>query len=92
MKSRADVVHVSPANHFPTGVIMSSKRRHELLAWVHGKPDRFIIEDDYDSEIRYGGRAPAPLITQDESQRVIYLNTFSKTLVSFFAHCLYDTA
>ena len=81
MKSRADVVHVSPANHFPTGVIMSSKRRHELLDWVHGKPDRFIIEDDYDSEIRYGGRAPAPLIAQDESQRVIYLNTFSKTLV-----------
>lgn len=80
-KSRADVVHVSPANHFPTGVIMSSGRRRELLFWLCEKPDRYIIEDDYDSEIRYGGRAPAPLVTQDETQRVIYLNTFSKTLV-----------
>ena len=53
-KSRADVVHVSPANHFPTGVIMSSGRRRELLSWLCEKPDRYIIEDDYDSEIRYG--------------------------------------
>ena len=81
MKSRADVVHVSPANHFPTGIIMSSDRRQELLSWANEKTGRFIIEDDYDSEIRYGGRAPAPLITQDHAQKVIYLNTFSKTLV-----------
>lgn len=80
-KSSAQVVHVSPANHFPSGVVMSSRRRQELLDWLHEDARRLIIEDDYDSEIRYGGRAPASLITQDESERVIYLNTFSKTLV-----------
>lgn len=80
-KSRAQVVHVSPANHFPTGITMSASRRQELLQWLDEAPDRYLIEDDYDSEIRYGGRAPAPLITQDTHQRVIYLNTFSKTLV-----------
>ena len=80
-ESRAKVVHVSPANHFPTGVTMSMQRRKELLDWLEAEPDRYVIEDDYDSEIRYGGRAPAALITQDTQQRVIYLNTFSKTLV-----------
>ena len=80
-KSHADIVHVSPANHFPTGITMSPKRRKELLDWLQTKPGRYLIEDDYDSEIRYRGRAIAPLITQDSQQRVIYLNTFSKTLV-----------
>lgn len=80
-QSRANIVHVSPANHFPTGITMSHERRVELMAWLYEKPNRYIIEDDYDSEIRYGKRAFAPLIAHDHKQRVIYLNTFSKTLV-----------
>lgn len=79
--SGASIVHVSPANHFPTGVTMSADRRHELLDWLTEDPRRYIIEDDYDSEIDYGGRTYPSLMTQDMTQRVIYLNTFSKTLV-----------
>ena len=79
--SMASVVHVSPANHFPTGAVMSQERREALLEWVAEKPQRFIIEDDYDSELRFSGRALPPLATQDTTNSTIYLNTFSKTLV-----------
>ena len=80
-ESPAEVVHVSPANHFPLGIEMSSDRRRALLDWVNKDPHRYIIEDDYDSELRFGGRAQPSLFTQDFNQKVIYLNTFSKTLV-----------
>ncbi len=79
--SAADIVHVSPANHFPTGVAMSQRRRDELISWVHEEPQRFIIEDDYDSELRFSGRAMPALFSQDNQGKIIYLNTFSKTLV-----------
>ena len=78
---KVDAVHVSPANHFPTGVVLSPERRERLLEWVHGSDRRYIIEDDYDSELRYAGRALPPLFTQDTQDRVVYLNTFSKILV-----------
>lgn len=77
----ADVVHVSPANSFPTGAVMPLSRRTKLLEWAHENPDRYIIEDDYDSELRFTGRALPPLFTQDDHDKVIYMNTFSKTLV-----------
>lgn len=80
-KTDASVVHVSPSNHFPTGVIMPITRRLELLHWAAAKPERYIIEDDYDSEFRYVGRHIPPLYVEDSSKRVIYINTFSKTLV-----------
>ena len=77
----ADVVHVSPSNHFPTGAILSQKRRDHLIEWVRAQPQRYIIEDDYDSELRFSGRAMPALFSQDNDGKVIYLNTFSKTLV-----------
>lgn len=80
-KSRADVVHVSPANHFPTGTVMSINRRFELLKWASLKAERYIIEDDYDSELRYTAKVIPPLYTIDKSSKVIYMNTFSKTIV-----------
>ena len=80
-KSPAKVVHVSPANHFPLGIEMSTDRRRALLEWASRDPRRYIIEDDYDSELRYSGRSQPSLFTQDVNQKVIYLNTFSKTLV-----------
>ncbi len=80
-RGRAEVVHVSPANHFPLGIEMSAPRRRQLLDWAAQRAERYIIEDDYDSELRFGGRPQPPLITQDTHQKVIYLNTFSKTLV-----------
>ena len=50
VKENSNIVHISPANNFPLGNIMQVKRRQELLAWAAAGPDRFILEDDYDSE------------------------------------------
>lgn len=80
-ESGADVVHISPANHFPTGIVMPVTRRIELFEWVNRIKKRYIIEDDYDSEFRYTGRFILPLYAQDTQNRVIYINTFSKSLV-----------
>lgn len=80
-ESGADVVHISPANHFPTGIVMPITRRLELFEWVNRIRKRYIIEDDYDSEFRYNGRFILPLYAQDTQNRVIYMNTFSKSLV-----------
>lgn len=79
--SPATVAHVSPANLFPVGTVMSASRRAAVLDWLHARPGRYLIEDDYDSELRFAGRALPPLFTQDDSDGVVYLNTFSKTLV-----------
>ena len=78
----ADVVHLSPTHHFPTGITMPISRRYELLAWANALPGRCIIEDDYDSEFRLTGRPIPSLQSIDESGRVIYMNTFSKSLAS----------
>ena len=80
-KSGCNVLHVSPANHFPTGTVMPVKRRQELLSWAMQEDSRYILEDDYDSEFRYSGAAIAPLYSMDNSGKVIYMNTFSKTLI-----------
>lgn len=76
----ADVVHISPSHHYPTGIVMPITRRQELLRWAAEQPERYILEDDYDSEFRFVGRPIPTLFSVDESGRVIYLNTFSKTI------------
>lgn len=80
-ESDVDIVHVSPANHFPTGIAMPVSRRGQLLEWASRASKRFIIEDDYDSEFRFRGKYIEPLYAQDVQEKVIYMNTFSKTLV-----------
>lgn len=81
--SRADIVHVSPSHHFPTGIVMPAARRSQLLTWATHESDRYILEDDYDSELRpQGAPVPALLSQAGAKERVIYLNTFSKTLAS----------
>lgn len=80
----ADVVHVSPSHHFPTGIVMPVRRRLELLKWAEQAPGRFIIEDDYDSEFRFNGKPIQTLQSYDTNSRVIYINTFSKTLSPSF--------
>ena len=80
-ESGADVIHVSPSNHFPTGIIMPVTRRMELFEWANHVRKRYIIEDDYDSEFRYSGHLINPMYTQDTRNKVIYINTFSKSLV-----------
>ena len=75
----AHVLHISPSHHFPTGVITPLTRRQELLAWANAA-DRYIIEDDYDSEFRFSAHPMPTMQSLDGGQRVIYMNTFSKTL------------
>lgn len=78
-KSSADVLHISPSHHFPTGGVTPVAKRYELLSWAK-KCGGYIIEDDYDSEFRLTGRPVPPLQSIDSEGRVIYINTFSKSL------------
>ena len=82
IRSKASIVHVSPTHHFPTGIDMPATRRYELLSWAAQNPEHFIIEDDYDSEFRLIGRPIPALQSIDTEDRVIYINTFSRTLSS----------
>lgn len=77
---RAQVVHLSPSHHFPTGVVTPIGRRQALLAWAEGAPGRYLIEDDYDSEFRLAGRPIPTLQSIDRSGKVIYLNSFTKSI------------
>ena len=79
-KTDANLAYVTPAHQYPTGVIMPIGRRSQLLGWAKKDPDHYIIEDDYDSEFRFVGRPIPTLFSVDEAGRVIYLNTFSKTI------------
>jgi len=76
----AQVLHISPAHHFPTGLVTPLSRRQELLAWAREQPGRYIIEDDYDSEFRFSAHPLPTLQSLDGGEKVIYMNTFSKTL------------
>ena len=78
--SGARVVHVTPSHHFPLGTVMPVTRRRELLAWASAGEGRYIIEDDYDSEFRFSGRPIPALQSLDAGERVVYLNTFAKSL------------
>ncbi|WP_152396958.1 MocR-like pyridoxine biosynthesis transcription factor PdxR [Paenibacillus guangzhouensis] len=73
------LVFVTPSRQFPTGAVLSLERRQQLLAWA-SRRNGVIIEDDYDSEIRYGGRPIEPLKSLDLEGRVVYVGTFSKTM------------
>lgn len=81
-KISANIIHISPSHHFPTGVITSVSKRYSLLEWASGSPERFIIEDDYDSEFRLAGKPIPSMYSIDVLDKVIYMNTFSKSLAS----------
>jgi GntR family transcriptional regulator / MocR family aminotransferase len=76
---RAGAAIVTPSHQYPLGMVLSMRRRLELLDWARDR-SAWIIEDDYDSEFRYAGRPLAALQGLDENDRVIYLGTFSKSL------------
>lgn len=78
--SGADVAHICPNHHFPTGITMPANRRYEILSWANKKDGRYIIEDDYDSEFRTVGKPIPTLFSIDACEKVIYMNTFSKSL------------
>lgn len=81
-KVKGQIAHISPTHHFPTGICMPASRRYELLAWANENENNFIIEDDYDSEFRLKGKPIPPLYSLDVFGKVIYMNTFSKSLTS----------
>lgn len=78
--SGATVVHTTPSHQFPLGMVMPLRRRMALLQWASGAADRYIIEDDYDSEFPFVGRPIPALQGLDSWQRVIYFNTFTRSL------------
>ena len=75
----AQVLHLSASHHFPTGLVTPLQRRQELIRWAREAEDRYIIEDDYDSEFRFNAH-PVSTMAALDGRRVIYMNTFSKTL------------
>ncbi|WP_042455459.1 MocR-like pyridoxine biosynthesis transcription factor PdxR [Neobacillus dielmonensis] len=79
-KSAATVAYVTPSHQFPMGMVMPTARRQELLNWAE-VVNGFIIEDDYDGEYRYKGVPIPSLQGLDANGRVIYLGTFSKSLI-----------
>ena len=81
-EKKGDIVHITPSHHYPTGIVMPISRRYELLGWAARKEGRYIIEDDYDSEFRLSGQPIPTLQSIDKSEKVIYMNTFTKTLCS----------
>ena len=80
LPAEARIVCVTPSHQFPLGMAMSLSRRRALLAWAE-RNNAVVIEDDYDSEFRFGGRPLEPLQTIDSTGRVVYVGTFSKTLL-----------
>lgn len=79
-KNEAKALYVTPSHQFPLGSILSIQKRYELLKWAEIR-DSYIIEDDYNSEFRYLGKPIPSLKSLDQLQRVIYLGTFSKSLL-----------
>lgn len=79
-QSGARIAHISPAHHFPTGIVMPIRRRQQLLAWAEEAEDRWIIEDDYDSELRHRGKPVPPLFSLAEGRKVLYMSSFSQTI------------
>jgi len=77
---RTRLVYITPSHQYPLGVPMSLRRRQALLAWAQ-RQDAAVVEDDYDSEFRFFGRPLDPLQTLDSAGRVIYMGSFSKTML-----------
>jgi GntR family transcriptional regulator/MocR family aminotransferase len=78
--AKTRLIYLSPSHQFPLGVSMSLRRRIALLEWAN-RTGCGIIEDDYDSEFRFGGRPIEPLQALDAHGRVVYVGSFSKTML-----------
>ena len=77
--SGATAAYLTPSHQFPLGITMPASRRSRLLHWA-ASGERWIIEDDYDSEFRWGGRPISSMQGMDRHSRVIYTGTFSRSL------------
>lgn len=79
-ETNADIAYVMPSHQYPTGIVMPIGRRLELLRWAAKSLNRYVIEDDYDSEFRYKGKPIPSLQSTDRGDNVIYIGTFSKAV------------
>ena len=75
----AQILHISPYRSYPSNVTASASKRHEYLSWA-SKGDRYIIEDDFQSEFSLSRTPENTLFSQSPEERVIYMNSFSKTV------------
>lgn len=80
-ETNAQVLHTTPYRSYPTGVTASASKRHEYICWAK-KENRYIIEDDYESEFSISTKPAETLFSISNKDNVIYLNTFSKTISS----------
>lgn len=78
--SGANIAYVTPSHQYPLGIIMPIKRRQALLRWANEEENRYIIEDDHDSEFRYKGKPIPALQGLDQNGKVIYIGTFSRAI------------
>ena len=81
--TQASVLHVTPFRSFPSGVTATVSKRREYLLWA-SEPDRYIVEDDYESEFSLLRKPEETLFAGAPRQNVIYLNTFSRTVSPSF--------
>ena len=79
-KTNADICYVTPSHQFPLGSVMPVSTRQKLLHWAEKGENRYILEDDHDSEFRYKGKPIPALQSLDKSGKVIYIGTFSKAI------------
>lgn len=78
-KSPASVLHVTPFNSYPSGITASASRRAGYIRWASAE-DRFIVEDDFDSEFSMSTKAEDTLFSLEPIRSVIYMNTFTRTV------------
>ena len=78
-KTKASVLHISPYRSFPSGITASASKKYEYIRWAQ-QADRFLIEDDFESEFSVSSKPEETLFSLSEADNVIYLNTFSKTI------------
>lgn len=78
--SNANVICITPAHQFPSGEIMPINRRIQLLNWANESKDRYILEDDYDSEFKYSGKPIPAMQGLDTNEKVIYMGSLSKSI------------
>ena len=79
----ADILHISPYRSYPSGVTASASKKHEYLRWA-GQHDRFIVEDDFESEFSLYQKPEETLFSHASGDNVIYMNTFSMTVSPSF--------
>lgn len=78
--TRASVLHITPYRSFPSGVTATASKKREYIRWVSGGDDRFIVEDDFESEFTLLTKAEETVFSLSKGRGVIYVNTFSKTI------------